>query len=152
MSDDLPFQTHSDSSHAGARRPSSPRATAQEKWVYETLQQYTPTKHFGLADFQMWRLVEGSELFEQLSSVRRARIGLLWVSRSIGATPYHPVEDSGKRVIDRTTDVACVVWHIKPLYRGMPYETWVARYKALARQKPSRFWNEPDEPDEPDEP
>lgn len=127
--DELPFQTHSRTSRAGARRVPPPRATNQERWVYETLQQ-SP-----LADWQLWRLAEERvDLFDQISSMRRARVGLVWVNRKTGPTAYHPVEDSGVANINPDSGVESAIWQIKPFYRGMPYEKWVESYKALARE------------------
>ena len=130
---ELPFQSHSKTSQGGAGRPPKARIQAQEKWVYEHLQTYTPR---GLADWQLWRFARRHpQLFEQLSSMRRARIGLVWVNRKIGTTPYHPVEDSGEEILDPQSGVLCAIWRIKPLYRGLPYEKWVETYKALAREQ-----------------
>jgi hypothetical protein len=128
---ELPFQSHSRSSRRGARKPRAPRVMAQEKWVYETVQSREP----GYADFQLWSLIEHSALFDKLSSLHRARIGLVWVNRKIGATPYHPIEDSGAEVLNPETGVLCAVWRMKPLYRKMPYEQWVATYKELAHER-----------------
>lgn len=124
----LPHQSHSSTSRAGARRVSHVRATAQEKWVYETLQRGA------LADWQAWELASSGSLFDQLSSMRRARIGLVWVSRRIGATPYHPVYDTGLTISDPISNVEAAIWAIKDTYRTMPYETWVQRYKRLAKE------------------
>jgi hypothetical protein len=128
---DLPFQRHSKTSRGGARRPSRARVTAQEQWVYETLQQIS------LADFQTWERVqrERPQLFDKLSSVQRARVGLVWVNRQRGVTPYHPVEDSGQVILNPRTGVECAIWQMKLMYRTMPYETWVERYKALAHER-----------------
>lgn len=134
MSDLPPFQTHSSTSLGGAGRPGKLKLIAQEKWVYETLQRTS------LADYQLWEFARHFPFFDQLSSLRRARIGLLWVSRSVGATPYHPVEDSSRTVINPESDVPCVIWQIKPIYRGMPYDRWLETYKPLARQRHGR-WN-----------
>lgn len=131
---DLPAQTHSKSSRDGAKHPSKVRVTAQEKWVYETLQQHTEPG-LGLSDWQLWRLAKPTLLFDQLSSMRRARIGLVWRSRKIGATPYHPVEDSDLKNYNRETDVLCAIWRMKQAFLEMPYERWVEQYKALAREK-----------------
>lgn len=67
--------------------------------------------------------------------MQRARIGLLWVSRKIGATPYHPVCDIGKTIVNPVSGVDTVLWGLKDMYLDMPYETWVDRYKKLAREK-----------------
>jgi hypothetical protein len=128
---ELPFQRHSRSSRRGAKRPRAPRVTAQERWVYETMQ----SRESGYADFQLWSLIEHATLFDKLSSLRRARIGLLWVNGQRGPTPYHPIEDSGDEVLNSETGVLCTVWRMKPLYRKMPYEQWVATYKALAHER-----------------
>jgi hypothetical protein len=57
------------------------------------------------------------------------------VSRSVGATPYHPVENSGGVITDPASGVPCTIWRIKPLYRGMSYEQWLERYKLLAHER-----------------
>jgi hypothetical protein len=126
----LPFQSHSKPSRSGAKRPRAKRVLAQEKWTYETLQSVS-----GLSDWQLWKLAEPTGLFDKLSSMRRARIGLVWVSRSIGATPYHPVEDSGLEITDPASGVACAIWQMKQLYRSVSYEQWLERYKTLAHER-----------------
>jgi hypothetical protein len=104
---------------------------AQEKWVYETVQSREP----GYADFQLWSLIEHATLFDKLSSVRRARVGLVWVNRQRGATPYHPIEKSGDEVLNPKTGVLCTMWRMKVLYRTMPYEQWVAECKERAHER-----------------
>jgi hypothetical protein len=89
----------------------------------------------GLADWQLWRVAEPTGIFDQLSSMRRARVGLVWVSRSIGATPYHPVEESGAEIADPETGVLCAIWWFKPYFRKVPYETWIEKYKPLAHER-----------------
>jgi hypothetical protein len=126
----LPFQSHSKGSRAGARRPRPLRVLAQERWVYETLRPV-----YGMTDWQLWKIAKPIGLFDKLSSMHRARIGLVWVSRSVGATPYHPIENSGAEIIDPESGVPCTVWRIKPLYRAMPYEQWLERYKRLAHER-----------------
>jgi hypothetical protein len=99
----------------------------QEKWVYETL------RRGGAADWQLWEKVQSGTLFDKLSSLRRARIGLMWRSRVLGATPWHPVEDSGQRNKDPNSNKRTVIWQLKQKYHAMPYEAWAHRYRALAR-------------------
>jgi hypothetical protein len=125
---DLPFQSHSRTSRGGARRPTRARVTAQERWVYETLQRTS------LADWQLWQRAPSS-LFDKITSLQRARVGLVWVNKYIGPTPYHPIEDSGRVIVNPQTTVECTIWWMKPLYRAMPYEDWVERYKTLAHER-----------------
>ena len=128
---ELPFQTHSRTSRAGARKPKRARIVAQEGWVYETIR----ASDTGLTDWQLWKLAEPTGLFDKLSSLHRARIGLVWVSRSRGATPYHPIANSGTERVDPESGVTCAVWSTKPLYRKMAYPRWVELYKALAHEE-----------------
>lgn len=103
------------------------RVLKQEKWVYETL------RRGGKADWQLWETAQIGKLFDKISSLRRARIGLMWRSRAIGATPWHPVEDSKQKNRDPNSNKRTVIWQLKPKYRAMPYEDWAHSYRALAR-------------------
>ena len=89
----------------------------------------------GWADWQLWRRVQAYHptLFDKLSSLHRARIGLLWRSRAIGATPWHPVEDSGRRNRDPVSGKQTVIWRLKDRYHGMTYDEWARDYRALAK-------------------
>lgn len=120
---DLPAQTHSDTSMMSARMVSRLRSNAQERWVYEALRAEPK------ADFEMWALVQGYTLFDKLSSLHRARLGLIWLSRARGATPYHPVEKSGQRHFDHSSNRMCMVWQLKPWARVLTYELWAENFK-----------------------
>ena len=124
---DPPSQTHSQTSVWSGRSLSRTRVLRQEKWVYEAL------RRGGASDWQLWEMVQYGKLFDKLSSLRRARIGLMWRSRALGATPWHPVEDSGQRNKDPNSNKRTVIWQLKQKYRAMPYEGWAHRYRALAR-------------------
>jgi hypothetical protein len=124
---DPPAQTHSATSIASSRAMSQSRVQSQERWVYETLRRSAT----GLSDWQLWE--KAPIIFDKLSSLHRARIGLLWRSRAIGATPWHPVEDSGFRNRDPDSGKQTVVWRIKPRYYAMTYNEWALDYRALAK-------------------
>lgn len=138
MTDDPPSQTHSDTSVESARALKRERIFNQERIVYETLRQD------GLSDWQLWRIIRSHLLlrdkFDQISSMRRARIGLLWRSRKLGATPWHPVEDSGRRNVDPQSNKRTVIWKLKKEYIKMTYVDWRRDYRNLARAI-----NEPDD-------
>ena len=123
-----PSQSHSATSVASARALSPTRVKSQEKWVYETLRRHPS----GLADWQLWGRAPGT-LFDKLSSMHRARIGLVWRSRVLGATPWHPVEDSGRRCVDPTSNKQTVVWRLKDKFLGVPYDDWARVYRDLAK-------------------
>jgi hypothetical protein len=124
---DPPSQTHSDTSVGSARSLSRKRVLSQERWVYETLQR------LGKADWELWEMVKLIGIFDKISSLRRARIGLLWPNRRLGATPWHPVEDSGKRNKDPFSNKSTVIWKIKDRYKDMSYEQWAREYRNLAK-------------------
>lgn len=130
---DLPFQRHSRTSRGGSTRPSRERIGQQEKWMYDTLQRAT-LDGVGLADWQGWDIARLGSLFDQKSSYHRARIGLVWRNKWAGATPYHPIKDSGLVIRDPVSNVECTIWCMKEMYLRMPYETWAERYKPLARE------------------
>lgn len=123
---DPPSQSHSDTSVNAALSLPRRRVIAQERWVYITLQ------HGAKADWQSWELAPPA-VFDKLSSLRRARIGLYWRSRKLGATPWHPVEDSGRRITCPDSGKPTVIWQLKQRYRGMSYEDWSTQYRNLAR-------------------
>ena len=81
----------------------------------------------------MWDQVQLMSIFDKLSSLHRARIGLLWRSRALGATPWHPVEDSGRRKVDPTSNRQTVIWRIKPRYQNLTYDDWARVYRDLAK-------------------
>lgn len=124
-----PSQSHSDTSIAAAAALPRHRAQGQERWVYERLRR-VPS---GLADWQLWDLVQPFGIFDQKSSLHRARVGLVWVSRKVGATPWHPVMDSGRRITDPVTARKTTVWQLKAKYLPMPYPQWAQFYRRLAR-------------------
>jgi hypothetical protein len=129
--DDVPSQSHSATSVESAKSMSRRRVLGQEQWVYETLR-----KSAGKADWQLWNMAQHLPgLFDKLSSMHRARIGLVWPSRVLGATPWHPVEDSGRRIVCPDSGKQTVVWRIKARYRTMPYDEWAHAYRNLARGK-----------------
>lgn len=123
-----PAQSHSDTSVEAARALRAARLRSQERRLYDWLQQYRS----GLADWQLWNLARITTMFDQLSSCRRARVGLVWRSRREGATVHHPVEDSGRRIADPNSDKQTVVWQIKPRFRGMTYDQWYNNHRFLA--------------------
>ena len=126
---DPPAQTHSDTSVEAAEKVSKRRLLGQERWVYETLRRRP------MADWQLWDLAEKlPALFEQATSLHRARIRLKWVNRKTGATPWHPVEDSGTRIKGKYTRPTAV-WRIKEAYADMPYEEWAKNFRAMAGGK-----------------
>lgn len=126
-----PHQTHSATSVAGAARLSPARANAQERWVYEALRSKPR------ADWELWRMASfRPDLFDQISSMRRARIGLVWVNRVKGPTPYHPVEDSGSWNVNPESNVESTIWQIKPIYLNLTYDYWMQSYKKLIKQAP----------------
>lgn len=130
IDDSVPFQSHSITSIDSARKVKPRRAKDQERWVYEALRRKP------MADWQLRELAwleTGVDIFEQDSSKNRARIGLVWVTQEIGATKWHPVEDSGLMVKGRY-NVATTVWRIKEEYRDMPYDEWRTQFKNLARR------------------
>jgi hypothetical protein len=129
MIEEPPSQSHSDTSISSAQSLPRWRVRSQEKWVYETLR----LSRHGLADWQSWVKCQPFGLFDKLSSLRRARIGLVWVSRKIGATPWHPVEDSGQRIVDPNSGKPTTVWRLKSRYWQVPYDNWSAAYRNLAR-------------------
>lgn len=126
---DPPSQTHSDTSINASRAMSRRRVLGQERWVYETLRREPP----GKADWELWDMAQLIGLFDKLSSLRRARIGLLWPSRVMGATPWHPVEDSGRRNTDPSSNKKTIIWRIKSRYLNMPYAQWAQSYRNLAK-------------------
>jgi len=131
---ELPSQRHRATSRAGARRPRPVRVTAQERWVYETIQRYTKAARYGgLTDAEMWNLAPRN-LYDQVSSMKRARIMLVHTSKQMGTSPYHPIEASGQTRLNRASGCENIIWHMKPRYLQMPYQTWVAQYKQLAHE------------------
>ena len=129
MSRDPPAQTHSDTSLAAAGKVKKYRLLGQERWVYETLRRRP------MADWQLWELAKNfPELFEQVTSLHRARIGLRWVNEQTGETPWHPVTDSGRRIMGKYR-CATTVWHVKKAYVDMPYDEWAQNFRALAKGK-----------------
>ena len=127
---DPPAQTHSDTSVAASRALSRRRMLGQEKWVYETLRLAHP---IGKADWELWELAEPLSMFDKLSSLHRARIGLVWRSRVLGATPWHPVEDSGRRNHDPQSTRQTVIWRLKSRYLHMAYDHWLQNFRNLAK-------------------
>ena len=85
-----------------------------------------------MADWELWDKAPGTR-FDKLSSLHRARIGLLWRSRVLGATPWHPVEDSGRRNRDPVSGRQTVVWRIKDRYILTHYDDWARVYRNLAK-------------------
>jgi hypothetical protein len=130
---DVPSQSHSSTSVEAAEHLDPRRARSQEQWVYETL------RCGGKSDWELWDLIVEQDLtphpFDQLSSMHRARVGLVWVSRSIEATIWHPVEDSGLRNVNPVSGKETKIWHFKERYREMSYAEWVRDYRTLARGK-----------------
>lgn len=124
---DPPAQTHSVTSVEAALSIPRFRVLGQERWVYETLRTQQP-----YADWQLWDMAPRT-LFEQATSLHRTRIGLYWRSRKEGITPWHPVEDSGRKLRNPFTGRRCVIWQIKDPYLDMPYDIWRDNYRALAR-------------------
>jgi len=74
-------------------------------------------------------------LFDKHTSSGRARIQLMWVTEEAGPTPWHPVEDSGRKIINPETNRSTTVWQIKAIYRRMPYKEWATKYRQFARGK-----------------
>lgn len=128
-SSDPPSQSHSDTSVGSARELSRKRLLAQERWVYEALQRANK------ADWELFEMVRHLGIFDQISSLRRARIGLLWRSRALGATPWHPVEDSGQRNKSLYFNRPTVIWRLKERYRDTSYDKWVKEFRNLAKGK-----------------
>jgi hypothetical protein len=133
-----PSQSHSETSVGSAGRVSRRRVREQERWVYETLRRYYPK---GLADWELWALVqiERPGLFDQLSSVHRARVGLKWRSRKQGATVWHPVGDSDQKTVNPESGEPQTVRLFKERYLQVPYDEWVEKFRALAKGKPLRL-------------
>lgn len=129
MTTDPPSQTHSDTSVESSRSLSRKRVLSQERWVYEALRRVHP----GMADWELWDRAKYLSFFDQKSSCRRARVGLYWRNRVFGATPWHPVEDSGLRTRDPDTNKRTVIWRIKERYRRTAYDEWASTYRALAK-------------------
>jgi hypothetical protein len=122
-----PSQSHSETSVESSRTLSRKRLVSQERRVYECL------RIGGRADWELWELVRNGGLFDKISSMRRARIGLLWRSRKLKATPWHPIEDSGQRNRDPMSNKRTVIWQFKNGYKDIPYEEWAREYRRLAR-------------------
>jgi hypothetical protein len=125
--DDVPFQSHSDTSIEAAEKVDPRRARGQERWVYEALRRGPK------ADWQLYDLVQLDRpgLFEQHTSCDRARIQLKWICGPQIVTPWHPVEDSGFDIINPKYNSRTTIWRIKEAYRNVPYDDWVAKYKHL---------------------
>ena len=133
MTNDPPSQTHSETSVESGRGLARKRLLGQERFVYETLKQ----ERSGKSDWQLWEIVKYNifytRVFDQISSLRRARIGLVWQSRTLGATPWHPVEDSGRSNKDPRSNKRTVIWQLKDRYRDMTYEDWTRDFRGLAK-------------------
>jgi hypothetical protein len=89
-----------------------------------------------MADWELWdkaRFI--GNVFDQKSSEHRARIGLVWVNKWLGPTPWHPVEDSGMEIVCPDSGKPTTIWRIKEQYRDMVYEEWAKAYRNLARAK-----------------
>jgi hypothetical protein len=130
---DVPSQSHSSTSVNSAKSVNERRARAQERWIYESLRRSSK------ADWELWNEVEENDLEffsrNKHTSGCRARIGLRWVNRVTGETPWHPVEDSGRKIVNPETGEKCQVWQIKEKYRDMPYDKWSKEFRQLARGK-----------------
>ena len=90
-----------------------------------------------MSDWELWDKARfiGS-IFDQKSSCRRARIGLYWRNKHEHArhgSPWHPVEDSGRKNKDPGSNKATVIWQIKDRYKDMPYDDWAHDYRNLAK-------------------
>ena len=133
MSTDPPSQGHSETSVESSRSLSRKRLLSQERWTYEALQKG------GRSDWQLWDMVKNTLIFDQKSSLRRARVGLMWRNRTLGATPWHPVEDSGKTNKDPFSNKRTVIWQIKDQYKEMPYDEWFNDYRRLAKGNVDEF-------------
>jgi hypothetical protein len=131
MSEDLPFQSHSSTSIEAAERVDPLRERTQEQWIYESLRRGSK------ADWELWNEVriERPGLFDKHTSAGRARILLMWVTEEAGGTPWHPVEDSGRKVVNPETNRKTTIWRIKERYQNMPYIEWAMNYRQLARGK-----------------
>lgn len=136
---DPPSQDHSDTSVAAGESISKYRLRGQEKWIYEKLKQAEVADPPGMSDWQLWEataLFPG--LFDKLSSEHRARIGLVWVNRKIGATIWHPVAKSGAENKDPQSGKSTTIWRLKEAYRDMSYDDWALNFRNLARGGPGR--------------
>ena len=132
MTTDPPSQSHSKTSVDSAKSMSRKRVLDQEKWIYEVLRR-SPR---GMADWELWDKAKIIGIvFDQKSSVHRARIGLMWVNRGSGATPWHPVENSEMTNICPDSGKSTAIWRIKEQYRDMVYEEWSKAYRNLAKGK-----------------
>ena len=130
MTTDPPAQTHSNTSVEAGRALSRRRLLGQERWVYEALRLAHPT---GKADWELWEIAQTFSMFDKLSSLHRARIGLVWQSRVHGATPWHPVEDSGRSNHDPRSTRRTTIWQLKDRYSQMPYDVWAKTFRSLAK-------------------
>jgi hypothetical protein len=83
--------------------------------------------------------IERPGLFDQLSSVHRARVGLKWRSRKQGATVWHPVGDSDQKTVNPESGEPQTVRLFKERYLQVPYDEWVEKFRALAKGKPLRL-------------
>jgi hypothetical protein len=122
-----PAQRHRQTSIDAAGTIPPRRVREQERWVYNALRA-TP-----MADWELWAN-RPPHLFDKLSSLHRARIGLLWRSRAAGASPYHPVEATDARRTSPESGKQCVVWQLKLFFRALSYEEWEHKYRKLARE------------------